>query len=391
MGNKKRRLIIIAVVLIVGITTTAFAMPRLTAIIQRMSMSDSEKEIFDDLARMTTEEIIDEMNTILNAGYEDDVAMYHAMTLANRLDDLSEDMLLSESVNEENHPTLRYTLLQLYGEKMGNKTDSSKLLNIILDEDEDSNVRENAIYALPSDDPEIQKIIATAFFSVEDEGVAYHSLKYLWISNSTLAEKIADKVLADHENYSDERLCAAITAKGYELFKNNGNRTFDALLKEKDDFTNICIEIYEGTAVFSNALSEKQEYEAWKDPVRISANAVAQLGSEKSARYILDNDGFISENKLGTEITDYICRNTVRANYLALEKLAQTSNNEDDIELLLTATKYIPYRKIVNALQAKVENGSLRGDRIVFPPDFDGIYAETETNHAGVTSWEVMR
>ena len=388
--GKNKKLLLILVAILIGISTTVYAMPEITAIIERMSMSETERELLDELAGMTTDEVVDEMNTILNAGYEPDSAMYHAMTLNGRLDELDADYLLSVSCDDTLHTVLRYTMLQLYSEKMGNDTDVSKLLRIIMDESEDSEVRANAIYALPSDDENICDIVSTLFFSVEDEGVAYHLLKYLWIRDSVCAENVADKVLSDYNNYSDERLCAAMTAKKHELSENNGSRSFDDLMLQKDAFTDICIEIYEKTGVFS-AESQNEEYAAWKDPVRISAVCMAELGSEKSARYILNKSGFISENKLDRETMDYICRSAVRANYLALEKLAQTSNKEEDIDLLLTATEYIPYNIIVKELKAKIDSGAVKGKEIKYPYDFDGIFAEVETNHAKITSWEVMR
>ena len=67
------------------------------------------------------------------------------------------------------------------------------------------------------------------------------------------------------------------------------------------------------------------------------------------------------------------------------------SDKEEDIDLLLTVTKYIPYRNIVNVLQKKIDNGAVKNKQIVYPSDFDGIYAEAETNHVNITSWEVMK
>ena len=387
--GKKKKLIIIAVVLIVGITSTVFAMSRFASIIQRMNSADSEQAFLDELSSMTTEEIIDEMNVLLNSGSPDDNITYHAMSLMQRLDKIDGDFLLSASVDSRLHPTIRYTMIQLYGEKLGNDADSEKLLKIILDEDENTTVRANAIYSLPSDDIQVQKVIAATFFTIDESELAYDCLKFLWNRNRDIAEAVADEVLTDYSSYSPERICAALTGKGYLLRKNTAGRSFDELMTEKDKFADICIEIHE---TYEEPLSSgRKEYVAAYDPVRISVSSMAKIGSEKSARYLLDEDGFISSNRLGDDLTWSVCGRAVRANYPALAKLAQTSEKEDDIDLLLTATKYFAYKDIVDALQKKIDNEEIKGKQIVLPSGFDGYFATPDTGDIAIFSWEVMR
>ncbi len=357
--GKKKKLIIIAVVLIVGITSTVFAMPKITAIIQRMSMSDSEKAIFEDLAKMSTEEIIDEMNILLNEMGSDDVAMYHAISLAERLDDISPEYLMEVACDDSNHTAVRYTMLQLYADKLGNKASSEKLIDLILDETEEFRVRTNAVTSLPLNAENV-KFLKGVFFNI-DEDISYYVLKYLYQNNSLVAEELADIVLKDYLKYSPQKISIALTAKSQMLLYNTAGRTYDELLTEKESFTLKAIEILE-TYPASKILADSDtelKYNAI-NPVLSSASAMAYVQCETAVRYMLME----FPEKSGSEYPamSYLSNITVNQNGKAIARLAKESSDEEDMLLVAEAIKICPYQEFVEPLKEKISSKDVKID-----------------------------
>lgn len=349
--GKKKKLIILAVVLIVGITTTVFAMPGLTAIIQRMSMSDSEQAIFDDLARMTTEEIIDEMNVLLNETGVDDSAMYHAIALFERLDAISGEYLLDVACDDTNHTAVRYTMLQLYSDKLGSSASSKRLFELILDETEEFRVRTNAVASMPCN-AETEKLFKGVFFNI-DEDVSYHVLKYLYQNNSLVAEDLADTVLKDYLKYSPQKISIALTAKSQMLLNNTANRTYDELLTEKEIFTEKAIEIFETypKSKIPKDGDTKLNFRA-ANPALSSGSAMAYVQCEAAVRYMLME----FPEKCGDEYASmsYLSTITVTQNGKAIARLAKESNEKEDLLLVAEAIKICPFEEFVEPLKNKM-------------------------------------
>ncbi|MBE6038222.1 MAG: hypothetical protein E7218_03355 [Anaerofustis stercorihominis] len=377
--NKRKKILVTVLVFALLISASAFVIPQFARIINRMSEADTQSELMQQFTDMTVEEIIDEMNVLMSSSGEND-GLYHVLELGLRLDSISGEFLLKQAGNSSLNPLVRSTMLDLYDEKMGNMADFTSLAKMLIDEDEDEDVRIKAIYALPDENAQVYPLLESLFFTTENQRVAYHALKHLWIYDSSGAEKIADKVLADYENFSPEQLCASLMAKKTELQENTALRSDDELFDKTEKFAQLCIYIHEN---YAGRISE----ELWNNPVHVAVLNLAETGTKISAEYILGKEGFLSVNRLDSETSAYICRKVIRQNCRSLLELAKNSDKTEDIELLLTTTKYIPYKEIVDELQKKLDKDRSAGWTIQYPETFDGHYPKIADENEYISVW----
>ena len=334
------------------ITSTVFAMSAFDSIIERLSSSDSTQDVFNELRKLSIDELISETNTLTEIDSEESPAMYHAMMLRDRMGEISAQKLLEEAEDESNTSYVRSLMLKLYTEKSAEKISFDKVKKFILDESEDYEVRVMAISKLPSTEESIEFL--EKIFWETDEDISYRILKRLWVARTPVAEDIADMILMDYAKYSPQKICGALVAKSKALYENFKNRSYDELLMEKEAFTDIAIRIHETypDELIPNEGDTKINYLA-ANPVTLATSSLSKVRCEKAVKYMVME--FPNKTRLSKSDAWYETFAAVNYSANALAKLASSNPDREDTLFLIEAVKYAPYKEITTPLKKHVE------------------------------------
>lgn len=317
---KRRKLFavsLVVAVLVLGGTLTSVAFNPFGIISEKYEQQDMN-ETMSELRTMNYEEICDEFNLIVSSSATDSDIIAHTAVLFEKIDTVTDEKILQEIQNKNNSEQLRVSLIQALSHKNNGQgiNNLAPVRSLLLDENENSTVRQNAVYAL-IDDP-ISKNTVIAAVSSNDEDVAFQALKGLNIVDPELARSLADDIIEVGEDGA--RLRSAIKVKSYEY-------QAEPYSTEIPEFISFCKDVYSSSS---------------DEMTRATiVFALSDLYNEEALRFIINEDTI--ENSLKTFCIDQ--------NYLVLKEMLLNNPSTDDIQFVISCCNIYPIDQVLQTLE----------------------------------------
>ena len=133
--------------------------------------------MIETVKNMDYKQICEEANLISSKSADPNALFVHAAALYENIGSIPESWLIQEIQNSDNSDQLRYLLIEIAGQKNNGEglKDLSSIRNILLNQNESSVVRQNAVFAVMNDAESFSALLIAA--SDQDENVAFQSLK----------------------------------------------------------------------------------------------------------------------------------------------------------------------------------------------------------------------
>lgn len=133
--------------------------------------------MIETVKNMDYKQICEEANLISSKSADPNALFAHAAALYENIESIPETWLIQEIQNSDNSDQLRYLLIEIAGQKNNGEglKDLSSIRNILLNQNESSVVRQNAVFAVMNDAESFSALLIAA--SDQDENVAFQSLK----------------------------------------------------------------------------------------------------------------------------------------------------------------------------------------------------------------------
>ncbi|WP_066507554.1 hypothetical protein [Abyssisolibacter fermentans] len=328
MRKNKKFLVILCTFLLILLSglLTAFAWSPFDNISKQYSES-SETSIMDTLSEKNFKEICEEINVLSQNKVKLSDMLYHASTLAEKVDTISEEELISEISDVNNSSNLRTILIQLckYKNNMAGIKDETQLKVLLLDEKTDLVLRQNIVWVLSDSEDSMETLTSVAYD--KDDLLAFQAIKRLNCSFPATARKIANEILqkAEQDKEQGEKLRVAIKVKAEQFRKEESNRS------DKDDFINFCIDI------FNNSNDEIMQ-----DTVVF---ALSSMKDKEAITTIIENE------KIDSDVKAYC----IDQNYETLAAMLENNLCSEDIETVIKAMNIYPVEGVVSALEKHIE------------------------------------
>lgn len=190
------------------------------------------------LANLPVEDLIKETEEAAGKAADPEALIYHASALAQRLDELTEEQILSLAADKEKPEYFRVVMLELCGKlkENGKLKDTAVLVRMYADTSDLEAVRVRVGYLIDN-----SKLLEEVFWQ-DDGDVAFQALKALRLADPDSAWTAAGVILDNHADEPAIKVKAAIKAKAAILADDS------AYSKEKPAFIEQCALIREGLA-----------------------------------------------------------------------------------------------------------------------------------------------
>jgi hypothetical protein len=345
----KKEIIILGLValLVVSIVSiTAFALVNENMGTLRKYENMSEEQLLSRLKGLNKSEMTAEMKNIFAelSGADINVLIPFASELRNRINEYSEDELISLITNKDNDLFFRITIVQLYSsmkyEKRTSKGNDS-IRDLLLDEKAENDLKENIIIGLDFSDEKGLKILDSIAHG-ENDLLAFQAIKKLNKIDSVKAVEISNKILKNYKNETPEKVNAALKVMAQEYRNNRIQKNLTAELQQKKmEFIEICVGII-------NA-SKKDD--------KLQDCAVFALSDMTDSDAIT---AIIKNNNMDESLKVY----AVDQNYNTLLEMANSTNSDQEIDVICDAVKIYPLKGLKNSLseiKSKVSSNQLSG------------------------------
>jgi len=245
----KRRIWAIVLVIVMAVASLGAA-----------ASPDSEEALMVRLKGLSMEGMIKETEKVSEEAGEPEALIFHASALAYRLDELTEEQILSYAADREKPEYFRVIMLELCGKlkEDGKLKDTAVLEELFADTSEIEAVRIRAGYLI-----ENPKLLEAVFW--QDGGnVAFQALKALRFADPDRAWTVAGDILDNYEKEPMLKVKAAVKAKAAILARHA------EYSKEKAAFIEECARLRESLAkddpdlrlTFAFALTELKDMDA---------------------------------------------------------------------------------------------------------------------------------
>ncbi len=326
--RKHKKLMILIVLVAITAVMSAFSMHPFESMKNDYS-GKSEAEISKALAKKSISDIVQEINTI--SSYNTDLSnlILHASALAERVDEISEEALLSFIGDDTNSVNLRIIMIQLIKYK-NSDVDKTLLKKLLVSNDTDSTIKQNIVLALSENDPETIELLKQVS-EQEDELLAFQAIKQLNRIEPGIASDIADELLKNYTKEQPEKVRAAIKVKAEQLRKDASKDN------EKSKFIQILIDLFNGS-----------NDELMKDTVVF---ALSDLRDETAISIIVANK----------DIDRSIKMYCIDQNYSTLLKMVESNPTDTNIETVIQAMNIYPITDLISPLKAVADKAAPSG------------------------------
>lgn len=316
--RKHKKLTLLIALVFISAVLSAFSMHPFKSLKNDYS-GKSEAEISKELAKKSISDIVQEINTI--SSYNTDLSnlILHASALAERVDEISEDALLSFIGDDTNSVNLRVIMIQLIKYK-NSDVDETLLKKLLVSNDTDPAIKQNIVLALSEDDPETIELLKQVS-EQDDELLAFQAIKKLNRTEPGIASEIADEILKNYTKEQPEKVRAAIKVKAEQLRQDasKGN--------EKNEFIQILLDLFNGS-----------DDEIMKDTVVF---ALSNLRDEAAISIIVTNK----------DIDESIKMYCIDQNYSTLLKMVENNSTDANIETVIQAMNIYPITELISPLK----------------------------------------
>lgn len=268
---------------------------------------------------MSYKEIGEEANSIASVTGDANSLLAHMAVLYDRVDAIPEDWLVQEMQNSTNAEMYRYFLIELSGQTNEGKglSDLEPVRKILLDPNESSMVRQNAIFALMYDEASFDILVKAV--SDKDENVAFQALKAVNMIDPQVGSTLADQIIK--EKVDDDRLQMAIKVKAQEFQKNPGKT------KDISAFISLCKELYQSTD------DQMMQF--------TTMFALSDLYQKEALRFIVEEESIDDGHKTAC----------INQNYLVLKDMLDHNPTADDIKFAIRCSKIVAVDEVVKSLK----------------------------------------
>lgn len=296
------------------------------------SSTDNEDKIVKELSNITLDELCNEINLLSYKGVELPDLLYHSVAFVNKVNAVSNEDLIDIILDEKNSSNLKIIVIQAinYIENRKISDINETIKKIVLNEKEDTIIRQNAIWLLDETDESydiLEKVVLQ-----EDEKLAFQALKKLNNEAPERAVKIANTLIENKEE--NEKLRIAIKVISAQMAESKDNI-------EKDKWVSYCLEIYE------KAIAEKDTLMC--DTVMFS---LSDMYYEKALYEIIENKN----------VDDAIKKFCIGQNYKVIINVLENNPSKEDIEMAIKAMTLMPIDKTVYVLDDVVKNSKINYD-----------------------------
>ncbi len=282
----------------------------------------SEAEISRELAKKPITDIFQEINSI--SSYNTDLSnlILHASALAERVDEISEDVILTLIGDDTNTVNLRVIMIQLIKYK-NSDIDDTLLKKLLVQNDTDPAIKQNIVWALSDDDPETIALLKQISVQ-DDELLAFQAIKKLNQSEPGIASDISNEILKNYKFEQPEKVRAAIKVKAEQLRQDTSKGV------EKTEFIQILQDLYSGS-----------NDEIMKDTVIF---ALSDLKDETAISIIITNK----------DIDNSIKMYCIDQNYSTLLKMVEKDSTDVKLETVIQAMNIYPITDLIVPLKEKI-------------------------------------
>ena len=230
------------------VSLTAFALGKENMKILQKYQNLTEEQISINLKGLEKSKMTAEIKNIFAEFSGEDVnsLIPFATELRNRINEYSEDELISLITNENNDLFFRITVVQLYSSmKFEKRTPkgNNKIRELLSEEKIESVLKENIVIGLDFSDEE-GLIILDSIAHGKNDMLAFQAIKKLNKIDSVKAAEISNEILSNYKEETPEKVNAALKVMAEEYRNHRLRNTFtNKLEQEKMEFIDICVDI----------------------------------------------------------------------------------------------------------------------------------------------------
>lgn len=252
---------------------------------------------------------------------------FHSVAIIEKAKEIKAEDLLKQIEDENNSENLKIICVQaldfLAKENKNFKLkDTSRLETILLNEKQDSIVRQNIVWAM-STDKRTYDILESLVFE-DDEYLAFQALKRLNSDAPERASDIAYKLIETEEQ--NEKLRIAIKVISEQFAQSDD-------IKEKDEWIAYCMDVFEKSSASKNDLMQET-----------IVFALSDMFYSKALYEIINND----------QIDNSLKVSSIGQNYKVIIDVLEKEPSKNDIEMAIKAMTIYPIDKTVDALKSAV-------------------------------------
>ncbi|TCX48939.1 hypothetical protein [Dehalobacter sp. 14DCB1] len=331
--RKHKRLALIAIGCLILAVLTGFTVNPVESL-KTNYLNKTEKEVISELSKKPISDITDEINTISSFGADLSDITIQASVLAKRADEIDDDTLVSIIKDNKNSQNLRVTMLQLGKHKKSFSSNEGKkiLIDLLKDNKEEFAIKQNAIWALPDDDPLTIEVLTEISKQESDGALAFQAIRKLNLIKPNLAIDLSNDILADYHNQQTEKVRAAIKVKAKQ-FSNEKE-----ISKEKNQFTQMCFDIF-----------NTSDDQIMKDTVIF---AVSELKDEATITNIVRNE------KIDRPVKAYC----IDQNYSTLLRMIKNNPTDENIETVIQAMNIYPIKDLLSPLKEAIDKSDSKNN-----------------------------
>ena len=285
-----------------------------------------ENEMTEKLMELSFSEICDEINVLSENGVDLSDLLFHSVAVVEKANTISPEDFLRVVEDRRNSTNLRVICIQaldFLGDTISLQENSS-LQAILANETEDSLVRQNIVWALPSS--EASSAVLESIVFEDDELLAFQALKRLNMDAPDRARAVADTLLAS--GAQREKLRIAIKVITAQLAQSEDP-------SEKDQWVAYCMHVFESSPSDSKT-------DLMRDTIIFALSDLRYA----NALYEIINS---------SEVDDSLKSFCVEQNCKVLFDVLEGDPSPYDIEMAIKAMTIYPVDKTVDALKAAVE------------------------------------
>lgn len=354
--NMKKKIIILATVVLLAVSVISgvvFASANENMGTLRKYENMSEEQVINNLKGLDKSKMTAEIKNVFSelSGTDINALIPFAAELRNRINEYSEDELVSLITNRDNDLFFRITIVQLYsGMKFEKRTSkgNNAIRDLLLDEKTENDLKENIITGLDFSDEKGLKILDSIAHG-ENDMLAFQAIKKLNKIDSVKATRISNQILENYKNETPEKVNVALKVMAQEYRNNRIQKTFtNELQQRKMEFIEICIDIIN--------TSKKDD--------KLQDCAVFALSDMTDSDAIT---AIIKNNNMDESLKVY----AVDQNYNTLLEMAKSANSEQETDVICDAVNIYPLKGLKNSLSeikskvssnqmSEFKNGELR-------------------------------
>ncbi len=289
----------------------------------------SDEQISEYLRTIPKAEFTQEIKAVFSelSNKDDYRLIFFAVSLCERINEYSEEEIISMIKDQKNDLILRVTLVQNLSSDVDYTPEANESIRELLSDDTvESDIKENIIVLFDFDDEAGLKMLHSIACS-DDDMLAFQAIKRLNEVNSEDAISISRNILETYKMQTPEKINAALKtmSKFYREARIKNSFT-EETEQEKSELIEICEKI----------INKSDNSGKLKDSAIL---ALSEMTDSKAITSIIENPN----------IDDPFKSYAIEQNYLTLSKMAD-HGSEKDIEVVCKAIAINPLKELKESL-----------------------------------------